>query len=238
MKLTILGCDGSFPSLDGACPGYLLEHQGRRVLLDAGSGVLPRLMERGLDGLEAVVLSHLHWDHCSDALTMNYALKVLGEQRIALYHPGKPGQIAALFDGWEGGKPLVYNQDSVLEIGGMRFCFFPMRHPVLAYGMRIECSGKVFAYTGDTNTTPELLPLLQGADLALMDAVFTDEKWSEPAYHLSGRLAAQAAAQAGCAKLVLTHLPCIKEDRKLLLAQAQEEFAHCELACYGAEYIL
>src|SRR5690606_10081583 len=67
MKLTVVGCSGSFPSPDSACSSYLVEADGYRLLLDMGNGALGALQRHcGLYDLDAVALSHLHADHCID----------------------------------------------------------------------------------------------------------------------------------------------------------------------------
>ena len=71
MKLTVVGCSGSYPGPDSPASCYLLEseHEGRtwRILLDLGSGALGAL-HRYVDPLavDGVFLSHLHADHCLD----------------------------------------------------------------------------------------------------------------------------------------------------------------------------
>lgn len=67
MKLTVVGCSGSFPSADSACSSYLVEADGFRLLLDMGNGALGELQRHvGLYDLDAIFLSHLHADHCID----------------------------------------------------------------------------------------------------------------------------------------------------------------------------
>ena len=75
MRLTILGNNGPFPAPGGACSGYLVESDSgeTRILLDCGTGVLAHLTQLTPDiHLDAVVLSHLHYDHMSDMLPMHY----------------------------------------------------------------------------------------------------------------------------------------------------------------------
>jgi len=75
MKLTVLGCCGPYPAAGGACSGYLLEEDGYRVLIDCGNGVLSRLQQHLKSWeLEAVLLSHLHFDHTADLMVLRYAL--------------------------------------------------------------------------------------------------------------------------------------------------------------------
>ena len=78
MILKILGNNGPYPAPGGACSGYLLSSDSgnTRILIDCGTGVLNRLLgECSLDALDAVILSHLHYDHMSDMLPMQYALQ-------------------------------------------------------------------------------------------------------------------------------------------------------------------
>ena len=86
MRLTVVGCSGSYPGPDSPASCYLLEadHDGRtwRILLDLGSGALGPL-HRYADPLaiDGVFLSHLHADHCLD---------LCGYHVLRRYHPDGP----------------------------------------------------------------------------------------------------------------------------------------------------
>ena len=69
MRLTVVGCSGSFPGPGSPASCYLVEADGFRVLLDLGNGALGAL-QRHLQArdIDAVLLSHLHADHCIDLL--------------------------------------------------------------------------------------------------------------------------------------------------------------------------
>ncbi len=61
------GFNGAYPVAYGACSGYLVMEGDKRIMLDFGSGVLPRLtafMDPG--SLTAIVMTHWHFDHGSD----------------------------------------------------------------------------------------------------------------------------------------------------------------------------
>ncbi|WP_311197910.1 MBL fold metallo-hydrolase [Ornithinimicrobium sp. INDO-MA30-4] len=75
-----------------------------------------------------------------------------------------------------------------------------VNHPVTAFGYRVSCAGATVAYTGDTDTCPELSPLMADADLVLADSAFVEGRESASGVHLSGRRAAQAAVAAGGCK--------------------------------------
>jgi ribonuclease BN (tRNA processing enzyme) len=61
MRLTVLGSCGAWPDAGQACSGYLVEHDGFRMLVDLGYAVVPRLLERVTVGqVDAVLISHRH----------------------------------------------------------------------------------------------------------------------------------------------------------------------------------
>jgi ribonuclease BN (tRNA processing enzyme) len=67
MRLTVLGSCGAWPEAGQACSGYLVEHDGFRLLVDLGYAVVPRLLERlAAAQVDAVLISHGHPDHCAD----------------------------------------------------------------------------------------------------------------------------------------------------------------------------
>ena len=66
MRLTVIGSSPAWPNPGGAHSGYLIE-DSKRLLLDCGPGVLPRLREmEGWPQLDAVAITHWHLDHWGD----------------------------------------------------------------------------------------------------------------------------------------------------------------------------
>ena len=75
MQLTVLGCRSGMPADGQASSGYLVESGPTSLLLDCGPGVLTALTAVAApDSLDAVVISHLHSDHCYDLLPLGKAL--------------------------------------------------------------------------------------------------------------------------------------------------------------------
>jgi ribonuclease BN (tRNA processing enzyme) len=67
VRITVIGCSGSFPGPDGPASCYLLEAEGFRLLLDLGSGAVGGLQRyASIGAIDAVCLSHHHADHCLD----------------------------------------------------------------------------------------------------------------------------------------------------------------------------
>jgi ribonuclease BN (tRNA processing enzyme) len=69
-RLVVLGSCGAWPEPGRACSGFVVEHQGFRVVLDLGYGTFSRLAgwvgSTVADGVDAVVVTHGHPDHMVD----------------------------------------------------------------------------------------------------------------------------------------------------------------------------
>ncbi|WP_181766404.1 MBL fold metallo-hydrolase [Streptomyces albidus (ex Kaewkla and Franco 2022)] len=253
MKLTVVGCSGSFPSAESACSSYLVEADGYRLLLDMGNGALGELQRHaGLYDLDAIVLSHLHADHCIDMCGYFVAryyrheggrcepIPVFGpqgtEQRLALAYGDTPSDSAMseVFDF----HTLVTG--AAFELGPFAITTVKVAHPVEAYAFRVvhEDSGRTLVYSGDTGRCGALAELARHADLFLCEASFTHGKESIPDLHLNGREAGECAQSAGVGRLVLTHIPPWT-DAKVNLRDAKDAFGGpVELARAGAVYEL
>ena len=245
MKLTIIGCSGSFPGPHSPASCYLVEaHDGTRtwnVLLDFGNGALGNLQRhRAVDEVDAVVISHLHPDHCLD-LTSYYVVRNYDPLKrftgtLPVFAPA--GASARLHRAYEVDQPE--NLESAFEfidladrssftVGPLRITPFAVNHPVEAYGLRVEADGKVLAYTGDTDACDALVELERDADLVLTDSAFVDGRDDDMRdVHLTGSRAAQMAVAAGAKRLMLTHIPtwtdpndCVRDAQKFWRGQVE-----------------
>lgn len=237
MKLKILGNNGPYPAAGGACSGYLLSSDSgnTNILIDCGTGVLSRLMEDGaLDALDAVVLSHLHFDHMSDMLPMQYALQFRPRVKpLPVYAPNTPENVCALlecpqFDLWTP-------EDAT--IGEMRVSFTPARHPVETNAIAVECDGAKFAFTGDSNTDALVELFCEGADLLLADCGLSTADYNPSKPHYSAALCGQLAKGCHAKRLLLTHLNP-KYAPEALLEEARAVFPTAELAALGETYYI
>lgn len=262
MKLTVVGCSGSVPGPTSATSCYLVEAEGPdpssgltrtwRVLLDLGSGALGPLQQYvDPTTLDAVLLTHLHPDHCLDlcglyVMVRHSPLRAKPSRRIPVWGPrGTAVRLAAAYD-----LPLqtgmaaeldvgVWTDRQPVRIGPLTVTPYEVNHPVLAYGLRVQHGPAVLAYTGDTDTCDALEPLCRNADVLLADAAFVDGRDEAAGIHLSARRAAEAAVTAGgVGRLVLTHLPPWN-DPELCWSQAREVWsAPLDVATPGAVYEL
>lgn len=215
MRLTVLGCAGSFPGPESACSAYLVEEGDFRLLVDFGSGSLSALQRyAGLHAIDAILLTHLHCDHMLDACTYVVVRRYDPGgplPPIPVYAPaGAPDRIAAAYSSDEGPVDDVYTfyglQPGTFPIGPFTVTVDRVNHPVETYGVRLEAKGRVIAYSSDTAPCEALLRLALGADLFLCEASYLDGMDNPPDLHLTGREAGEVATKAGVGQLLLTHL--------------------------------
>ncbi|HEX7355816.1 MAG TPA: MBL fold metallo-hydrolase [Mycobacteriales bacterium] len=247
MELTVLGCAGTFAGPTGGCSSYLVEHDGFRLMVDCGYAAVGALQRHGdLLDLDAVLVTHLHADHCIDLVAYSYArfyeprgrppaLPVYGPagtaERIAqAAQTSRPGWLDKVYD-WQvlDGSPL--------RIGPFAVTMTRTNHPVECYALRLEAGGRSLVYSADTGACEDLVALATGADLFLCEASFVDGRGNPPDVHLCGREAGGYAARAGVGRLLLTHLVAAWGDEQTTLAEARAVFdGPLALARDGAAY--
>jgi ribonuclease BN (tRNA processing enzyme) len=216
VRLTIIGCSGSFPGPESPASSYLLEAEGFRILVDLGNGALG-VMQRyaGLFGIDAICLSHLHADHCLDLCSYWVARQFAPDgpkPRVPVYGPAGTAERMAQAYGLDPEPGMSAAFDFVtLAPGSRRIGPFlvttgHVNHPVETFGFRVEHGGRVLAYSADTGPSDTLVTLARQADLLLCEASFLDRPDLPGGLHMSGRQAGEHAARAGAGHLVLTHL--------------------------------
>ncbi|ANZ35712.1 MBL fold metallo-hydrolase [Lentzea guizhouensis] len=249
MLLTVLGCSGSIPGPGAAASGYLLEADGFTLVLEFGNGVLGRFQqERPLFSMDALVLSHLHPDHCIDVSSLYVARKYHPSPpsgRLPVYAPAEAhSRFAAAYAPSDAERTSLDLTDvfefhplgSPVHIGPFTVESAVVAHPCEAYGFRISCGGVTLAYTGDSGPCAALEELADGVDVLLAEASWTHAPDRVADLHLSGLQAGQLAARAGAGRLLVTHVPPWT-SREAVLAEARSAFdGPCELVVEGGRY--
>jgi ribonuclease BN (tRNA processing enzyme) len=206
----------------------LLQSDECNILLDCGSGVLTLLQNYiDLEQLDAVVLSHYHWDHIADIGCLQYAARVLmdlGKRHKPLHIYGHTeddyfNRLAYL----SYSEARSYTIDSQLTLADFNFTFSRNVHPDPCFSMRIEENGKVLVYIADTEWTDNLVKIAQGADLLMCESSLYDEYIGRIPGHLTSGEAGVVAAEGRVKKLVLNHLPHFG-DHRLLVEQARKKY--------------
>lgn len=212
LRITVLGCSGTYSSPDSACSGYLVQSATTSVVLDAGPGSSMELQRHiALEDIDAIIISHEHPDHWTELPSLYHAFR-WGIRRFHVPTYGTEGTRALL----EAVNPealehsfewTVITERSRLTVGDISFSFSETDHPVETLAIRAESGGRALAYSADTG--PDWSPERFGAaiDLMVYEASLPESLEDEGIPHVSGREAGTRAHAAGVDVLVLTHVP-------------------------------
>lgn len=231
MRLTVLGGAGGFPPASGACSGYLIEHDGFRLLVDPGYAIVPRLLEIVPAGaIDAVFVSHGHPDHVADLNPLLRA-RLMGDDgapRLPAYAlPDALAPVLALdqITALKGACDLrVFEAGEAFSIGPFAIQSRPLPHSIPNAGVRISAGGTSITYTGDAGPSTVLVELAAGTDLLLAEASYVEDVPSGNAGVLNSALeVGRQARRAGAARLMLTHL-MPGTDREASRAAASHSF--------------
>ncbi|TNE39140.1 MAG: MBL fold metallo-hydrolase [Alphaproteobacteria bacterium] len=201
----------------------------RILILDAGTGVRMLgkcLMERGIR--EYLFLqSHTHWDHINGfpffapiyspeakikimaghLCELGGIKKVLSSQMCQPTFPVPFAEVAAevKFTDFRAGESFSLGD-------GISVRTAPLKHPDGGTGYRIEADGKSLCYVTDTEHKPgkpdqDILDLIEGADLVIYDATYTDEEY--PTFvgwgHSTWQEGIRLCQEAGAKQLAIFH---------------------------------
>ncbi len=242
MRLTVIGFWGGYPGKKEASSGYLIEHDGFKLLLDCGSGVLSQLQEYIRPGdLDAVLLSHFHTDHIADIGVLQHALlidKMMGIEKMPL-------PIYAHTEDKATADTLTYKSQTVwepiereksIQIGPFHVKALKTKHSVPCYAYVIEADGKTLAYTADTAYFPELVSFFRDTHVLLCECNFYEGMdMAERAGHLTSIQAGEIARDAGVQTLILTHLPHFGDQNDLVKQAAKVYKGEIDLARTGLQ---
>jgi len=229
LTVTVLGATSPYPGRGTAGPGYLVEGFGSRILLDCGSGVLSRLREYcDYPELDAVILSHLHFDHCSDMFVLRYALdaaartgRLIGP--VPVWCPAEPQDVAGFMTYKEALEARTIEAGRPVAIAGMTVKFHPARHPVETYHVvftpsKAPAVGSMLFYTADTEWYDELPGIAGSCRVLIAEAT---SKHRPTTGHMTPAQAARLGEMTGAEHTILTHYPP-ERDPAAIEAEALE----------------
>lgn len=202
--------------------------------MDAGTGTFMELATRVDPGqLDAVVLSHLHPDHCSDLLGLYgyLAYGPSGRVPVPVFAPRGAKRRFATFVGAGDDHPFhnVFEFHEVAAadtatVGPFTLTFGGSKHAIENNTVRIDAGGRTLVYSGDTGPNRELMDVADGADVFLCEATLIDERTAHSyEFHLTAYEAGKIAAWGGADRLVLTHINHLFDPEESI-AQASERF--------------
>ena len=237
---------------------------GRRFIFDAGSGIRllgEELLRKAEPVVAEVFLTHFHWDHIQGLpffgplYNPDTRIRVHGAMQgdidIRTLIAGQMGPIyfPVPFETVEAHMDFVHLNGDTWHEPGVEVDAIRVRHPANTYGYRIRCQGSTIAYIPDNElvggeypldakeTYGKLVEFLDGVDLLLHDAMFTNEDYQrkEGWGHSTYEQTVQLAEDAGVGRLFLFHHAPERTDEQL--ARIADELRD-DIARRGSRLIL
>ena len=241
LKVTVLGCSGSYANAGGACTGFLVQSPQANVWLDAGPGTLANLQDHiCLSDLTAIVLSHEHADHWLELPVVYNAIRhyVLCEP-IPVYGTIGTFSLARKMcaDIEESFRCNVISDKSSTVIADQKWRWSRTDHYVETLASRVEVGDSSMVFSADTGPEWDITQLGPNIGLLIAESTFLSHREKERILHLSARQAGMMAQHANVSQLVLSHL-APGEEPSQHLEEASEVFAgEISIACVGKEFV-
>jgi len=217
-RLTVLGSAFAVPAIGQDNAHLLITTEKRHVLIDCGNNPITGLQKLGVDfnQLTDLVLTHFHPDHVAAAPLLLMDMWLLKRKTPLTIHGlgatvSRMETLMDLFEWktWPNFYPVEFHRlpnvemAQVVDYPDVRIFSSPVRHMIPTVGLRVEypTSGKVAAYSCDTEPCDEVANLGRDADALI------HESSGEEYGHSSARQAGEVAARAGAKALYLIHYP-------------------------------
>jgi len=218
-KLTVLGCGDAFASGGRSTTAFLIENGDHYVLLDCGASTLVRLksLDFRLDKLKTIIITHFHGDHYAGIPFLIISNKFEWDGKLEWTIMGPPGlknQIRMLQNAMYPGTGILVDELNLsfvefasesIHLDELTVKALPVKHSPLSipHGVRMACSGRILAFSGDTEWHDNLLELGRNADVFIMEC-FKDRESVDG--HLSLKNIEENASQINCKRILLSHM--------------------------------
>jgi ribonuclease BN (tRNA processing enzyme) len=220
MKLRFLGCGDAFGSGGRFNTCFHVSGERASFLVDCGASSLIAMRRFGVDpnGIETILVSHLHGDHFGGLPFFLLDAQLVSRRDRRLTIAGPPGlaerldQAREVFFPGSTGIALRFPLEIVelaagapRAIGAISVTAYPVHHysGAPSFALRVEAEGCAVAYSGDTEWVDSLVAAARGADLFVCEAYFYDKRVK---YHLDYATLAGKLAGLGARRVILTHL--------------------------------
>ncbi len=235
LAVTPIGTSPAWYNPGEPASGTLVEVDGFRLLVDCGSGVIARYVDRWAPALpiDAIVITHAHPDHTFDLVPLKYGLLygALGWDAPQLWlPPGGHGRLQRLAQSFDGGEDFftesfdlrTYHPRTTVSIGPFDLRTREVPHYIESWALRLDHARGSIAFSGDMGPDDGIVELVRGVDLFICEAGAPAGTEPPPdAGHLPPELAGRYAREARAGELMINHVPAeLGLERQVDVARA------------------
>lgn len=257
MDIKILGSVSPRCYKNKNCIGYLIQNENNNIMLDCGNGSLRLMSDDEINNLKYVIISHLHYDHFGELLSLGYQSYIshnlgLLKERIKVLIP-KADFVDE--DKWGSSRTIkkeimayqflmnfgeehylefiTYDDNTKLNIENIDVSFAKNPHQISAYSAKVTKDDKTLVYSADTGYVGNSLEkFAKNANILICESTYLKGQYRKSDTHLYANEAALIAKNANVEKLVLTHFyPTL--DKQLYLNEAKDFFENTIVAEEG-----
>ncbi len=220
VQIRFLGSGDAFGSGGRFHACILVTTPDEQFLIDCGASSMIAIRRFAVDpnAISMIILSHLHGDHFGGLPFFILDAQFVSKRTRPLLIAGPPGTkkrvmeaMEVLYPGSSGARqafPLEIVEltpERPRTLGEVTITPFVVQHPCgdPPFALRIQCDGKVFAYSGDTEWTEALIPAARGADLLISEASSFDKKIK---FHLDFHTLTAHLGELQAKRLIVTHM--------------------------------
>jgi ribonuclease BN (tRNA processing enzyme) len=192
IEIQFLGSGDAFGSGGRLQSCVLVKYSSGQFLIDCGASCLIGMNRYGINpnGIGIIFVSHLHGDHCGGIPFLMLASQLIYKRTQPLTIIGPPGMknwilqaMEILFPGSSRAQrkfslEIMEFKDRCLETirDVAAIPYLNLHHGDSSFSLRIECDGKVIAYSSDTEWTDVLCEAAGNADMFIAEAYFYEKK--------------------------------------------------------------
>jgi ribonuclease BN (tRNA processing enzyme) len=218
IQLRVAGCGDAFGSGGRLNACFFVQGASGAFLIDCGASALIGMKRFGVDPatIDTVLISHLHGDHFGGLPFLIRETQILRSRSRPLVIAGPPAtreRLAAAMESFFPGSSRLpspwlsfqeFEDRRTLHLGPLTVTPFKVLHTESAqpFGFRVECEGRVIAYSGDTEWSGTLTEIARESDLFLCESF----GYSPMRHHLDFQTLASRRGELFCRRLILTHL--------------------------------
>lgn len=230
------------------CPGFLIEYNNKKILLDCGNGIT-RLLKFPEDLKDlSIIITHYHKDHFGDLGALQYSSYVyhnlgLIDKKVKIYLPKNDFSFNKA--------SIISNNESYAEYHDIYDSYsFPVdelnitfednnSHTIESYMVKLQNENFKIIYTSDIGITnfDKLVDFCKNADLIICESSFLIKHNACSKTHMTAHEASILAKKSNAKRLLLTHF-WPEENKKLYLEEAKQNFENVEVAEESKKIIL